>query len=164
MGSNIGVDERRVFQSAKKEHGICICTPNPDIIEEYIRKEVARGNILGSFPPETAPNVHINRFGAIPKKFQPGKWRLITDLSYPEGSSGPCKVFTLVYISGPGGSNSTLIGKRGTHGEVDIKSAYRLVAVHPEDRKWLGMRWEGQIYVDAKLAFGLRSAPKILPS
>ena len=45
--------------------------------------------------------------------------------------------------------------------KIDIKSAYRIVPVHPEDRPLLGMRWQGKIYVDATLPFGLRSAPKI---
>ena len=57
---------------------------NKYVIEEYIQQEVEQGNILG---PGTAPKVHINKFGAIPKKHQPGKWRLITDLSFPEGKS-----------------------------------------------------------------------------
>ena len=45
--------------------------------------------------------------------------------------------------------------------KFDIQSAYRLVSVHPEDRYLLGMSWNGKIYVDAALPFGLRSAPKI---
>ena len=31
--------------------------------------------------------VHVSRFGVIPKPHQKGKWRLITDLSSPKGSS-----------------------------------------------------------------------------
>ncbi len=42
---------------------------------------------------------------------------------------------------------------------MDIKSAYRNVPVHPEDRVLLGMTWEGNLFVDAALPFGLRSAP-----
>ena len=45
--------------------------------------------------------------------------------------------------------------------KFDLKSAYRQVPVHPDDRKLLGMVWEGQIYVDTTLPFGLRSAPTI---
>ena len=45
--------------------------------------------------------------------------------------------------------------------KFNIQSAYRLVPVHPEDCYLLGMSWNGQIYVDAALPFGLRSAPKI---
>ena len=45
--------------------------------------------------------------------------------------------------------------------KTDIESAYRLVPVHPQDRGLLAMEWEGRIYIDAMLPFGLRSAPKI---
>ena len=45
--------------------------------------------------------------------------------------------------------------------KTDIKSAYRLVPVHPEDRHYLGMEWGGYVYVDGMLPFGLRSAPII---
>ena len=45
--------------------------------------------------------------------------------------------------------------------KLDLESAYRVVPVHPEDRPLLGMEWKDQLYVDAALPFGLRSAPKI---
>ena len=45
--------------------------------------------------------------------------------------------------------------------KVDIKEAYRIVPVHPEDCPLLGMVWEGASFFDAALPFGLRSAPKI---
>ena len=45
--------------------------------------------------------------------------------------------------------------------KVDIRSAYRMVSVHPEDRWLLGMQWNGQLFVVTMLPFGLRSAPKL---
>ena len=45
--------------------------------------------------------------------------------------------------------------------KMDIERAYRMVSVHQQDRYLLGVQWEGQVYVDAALPFGLRSAPKI---
>ena len=45
--------------------------------------------------------------------------------------------------------------------KVDIRQAYRIVPVHPEDRLLLGMVWDGGLFVDTALPFGLRSAPKI---
>ena len=45
--------------------------------------------------------------------------------------------------------------------KVDAKSAYRNVPVHPDDRWLMGMMWDGALYVDTALPFGLRSAPKI---
>lgn len=53
------------------------------------------------------------------------------------------------------------LGKGALIAKIDIKSAYRLLPVCPHDRKWLGMRWKDQIFVDGMLPFGLRSAPKI---
>ena len=56
---------------------------------------------------------------------------------------------------------AVLLGKGSLIAKIDIKSAYRLILVAPADRHYLGMRWKGDTYVDAKLPFGLRSAPKI---
>ena len=44
---------------------------------------------------------------------------------------------------------------------MDIKQAYRMVPVQPDDRRLLGMGWEGKVYIDKTLPFGLRSAPLI---
>lgn len=62
-------------------------TLNPQVIEEYIKHESKLGNTVGPFSKTLAPVVLINRFGVIPKKHQPGKWWLSTDLSSPEGAS-----------------------------------------------------------------------------
>lgn len=42
---------------------------NPTVIQDYLEKETAAGNILGPFRQDDFPDdVHINRFGVIPKK------------------------------------------------------------------------------------------------
>ena len=45
--------------------------------------------------------------------------------------------------------------------KVDIKQTYRNIPIHPEDQHLLGMQFDGQVYLDTTLPFGLRSAPKI---
>ena len=40
----------------------------------------------GTVPSSSIP-IHASSFGVIPKRHQPGKWRLILDLSRPRGSS-----------------------------------------------------------------------------
>ena len=51
---------------------------------------------------------------------------------------------------------------RGTSlAKMDIRQAYRNVPIHPSDRPFLGMQWQGATFVDAALSFGLRSAPLI---
>ena len=53
------------------------------------------------------------------------------------------------------------LGREAQLAKMDIKSAYRVVPVYPEDRLLLGVAWREQVYVDSVLPFGLRSAPKI---
>ena len=57
----------------------------------------------------------------------------------------------MILAKGPGASLS----------KIDIKSAYRIIPIHPDDRHLLGIKWEGSLYVDTCLPFGLQSAPKI---
>ena len=45
--------------------------------------------------------------------------------------------------------------------KLDLKSAYRIIRVHPHDHHLLAVSWEGETYADCALPFGLRSAPKI---
>ena len=45
--------------------------------------------------------------------------------------------------------------------KADIQEAYRMISVHPEDQHLLGVRWEGTVYIDRVLPFGLQSAPKL---
>ena len=59
-----------------------------DVIDTYLEKECSLGRMLGPFRREELANLtkyHINRFRVIPKGHDTGKWRLITDLSYPPG-------------------------------------------------------------------------------
>ena len=62
---------------------------HPGIIGEYLGKEPSLGRMLGPFPEgaQGLPQLHINRFGVIPKGHNTGKWCLITDLSFPPGLS-----------------------------------------------------------------------------
>ena len=145
------------MQSARQNHLI---------IDDYLRCETEAGNILGPYPPHSFPNLHINRFGVIPKKHHPGRWRLITDLSFPEGSSVNDAIdpalCTLEYIKVDRVAESAMqLGNASLLAKIDIKSAYRLIPVHPMDRTMLGMQWNGQVYIDGMLPFGLRSAPKL---
>lgn len=163
-GFHIGVNSTRDLKGAKAN--MLSARQNPAVIDDYIQKEVGLGNILGPFLKGTLEGVHINRFGCIQKKHQPGKWRLITDLSYPSGLSvndaiDP-KLCSLTYISVDQVAQKAMsLGVGSLMAKIDIKSAYRLVPVHPSDRHYLGMEWDGREYVDGMLPFGLRSAPKI---
>lgn len=73
------------------------------MIDEYLQKEVQEARVIGPFPPSMIPDAYISRFGVIPKSHQPNKWRLIVDLSYPQGrsvnSSIPKELCSISYIT-----------------------------------------------------------------
>ena len=75
----------------------------PFVIDSYLQSEVSSGRVAGPFSAPPFPSLHISRFGVIPKNNQPGKWRLILDLSSPVGHSVndgiPKPPFTVQYVS-----------------------------------------------------------------
>ena len=58
-----------------------------EVVESYLAGEVLAGRIIGPLSASTTfkVKVQINRLGVVPKGRTSGKWRLITDLSFPEG-------------------------------------------------------------------------------
>ena len=60
---------------------------HPEVIDRYLEAELTAGRILGPFSPGSILIGQINRLGVVPKGHTSGKWRLITDLSFPEGAS-----------------------------------------------------------------------------
>ena len=95
------------------------------------------GRILGPLSPANVPLVQVSRFGAIPKKKQ---------LSSPQGHSvndgiDPA-LCSLSYTSVDDAAAEICAMGRGTLlAKLDIKNAYHIVPVHPEDRLLLGTKW-----------------------
>ena len=139
---------------------------HPQVVDAYLANECRLGRVLGPIPQPPLGTLHINRFGVIPKKTQPGKWRLIVDLSFPMGASVndgiPSDRCSLRYPSLDLAIQQILkVGQDAQLSKLDIKDAYRIVPVHPHDWPLLGMHWRGHYYIDTRLPFGLRSAPKL---
>ncbi len=137
----------------------------PKVVDDYLAGECSTGRMVGPLQPDLFPQVHPNRFGVIPKG-RTGKWRLIVDMSFPAGSSvndGIDESLCSLKYFGIGDAVKG-IAERGPGtqlAKVDIKSAYRNVPVHPDDRWLSGMLWREGLFVDTTLPFGLRSTPKI---
>ena len=138
---------------------------NPQVVTQYLESECRAGRVVGPLSIEEFPFVHISRFGVIPKS-TPGKWRLIVDMSSPEGGSinnGIQEtVCSLSYATVEDATQGIVnYGMGAFLIKIDIRNAYRVVPVHPDDRWLMGMLWKGSLFVDTALPFGLRSAPKI---
>ena len=86
QGFHIGVD-RAHLQFQRATRNLRSVVQNHQIVEQHIREETEAGRLLGPLPPQLAALCHISPMGLIPKTNQPGKWRLIVDLSNPHGAS-----------------------------------------------------------------------------
>ena len=164
-GFRIGFQRGSVLQSARAN--MRSAQEHPGVIERYLHEELSRNRLLGPFlPSDGLPPLHINRFGVIPKGHITGKWRLITDLSFPPRASvnegiDP-ELCSLSYVSVDEIANIVMhLGTGALMAKVDVESAYRLIPVHPHDRPLQAVEWKVRTYVDPMLPFGLRSAPKI---
>ena len=92
---------------------------------------------------------------------------MIIDLSFPSGFSvndGIRDSEAHVKFSSVDDAIDMIIrcGRGCLMAKFDIKAAYRIFPIHPEDRFLFGMKWRNKIFIDLCLAFGLRSACKIL--
>ena len=136
------------------------------MVTQYLQEEVSLGRVIGPLPTDVASRVHCSPFGVIPKKHAPGKWRLIVELSSPKKFSindgiDPSWCLQSYVTVDRVARQAGKLGRGALMAKVDVKSAYRIVPVSPEDRLLLGMQWRGRMHVDACLPFGLRSAPLI---
>ena len=141
----------------------------PSVIDDYHHRELAKGRIAGPFSSPLLPHLHISRFGVIPKKHQPGKWRLILNLSSSDGHSVNDRIrkdpFTVQYMKVDDTIDGIMSLGRGTLlTKFDVKSAYRIIPVHPNDLYLLGMQWQGNYFVDITLPFGLPSETYVFSS
>ena len=99
----------------------------------------------------------------------PGEFRMIHNLSYPEGSSVndyiPAEFATVQYatiqdaISFITSAHSIVFMAK-----VDIEAAFRIIPVAPSDRPLLGFRWRDLYYMDAVLPMGCSSSCAIFES
>ena len=139
---------------------------NASVVRSHINAEVQAGRLVGPLKQALTPLLHTSPIGLVPKAHQPGKWRLIVDLSFPRDHSANegislelasmsyARVDDAVELIRHLGVGTQLV-------KLDLKSAYRIVPIHPQDHHILAIEWEGATYVDQALSFGLRSAPKI---
>ncbi len=163
QGFHIGFDKGCRLKQNWRNHPSSL--ENPVVVTSHIKTEVERGCLVGPLPPFQVSQVHVSPLGLVPKPHT-DRWRMIVDLSAPANFSvndgiDP-NICSLMYASVDNAVEFVLHLGRGTQlVKMDLKDAYRIIPIHPNDQHLLGIRWQDQVYVDRSLPFGLRSAPKI---
>ena len=133
---------------------------NPQLLTHICGTSSKEDRLKGSQRVPPLVNLHVSRFGVIPKKYQPGKWRLILDLSSPKGATFkdgiPKDTCSVQYLTVNSVIDGIITSGRGTvMAKIDKESTYENVAIHSEDRYLFGMYWQGQYFVDMTLSLWL---------
>ena len=135
---------------------------HPTVVDDEIRKELDSHRLAGPFQFPPLHPFRISPLGGVPKK-TPGEFRLIHHLSYPKGSSvndgidsehtRVCyatvdNAIKFIKLAGPGCSLA----------KTDIKKAFRIIPISPNDYNLLGMHWQGLCYYDRCMPMGRSSS------
>ena len=135
------------------------------VVDEFLQQQVAAGFMIGPLEPQECSGVVTSSVGVVPKS-TPGKFRVIVDLSRPEGASVNDQLLReLTHVAYSSIEDASFamhtLGPGAQLAKIDIRDAYRIIPVHPEDRPFLALSWQDRVYIDCQLPFGLASAPAI---
>ena len=162
-GFRIGVDRPILSRHASSKK--FISSHNLEQLTSKLNVELEQRRILGPYDSLPTDSLVISPLYVIPKS-TPGKFRLIHDLSYPKGNSVNDHINderkSVVYCSLLEVAEVILKSPEQLYmAKVDLRDAYRIVPIHKDDWKYLGMRYKDKYLVDTTLPMGLGTSCKI---
>ena len=112
------------------------------VVDEFLQQQVTAGFMIGPLEPQECSGVVTSSVGVVPKS-TPGKFRVIVDLSRPEGASVNDQLLReLTHVAYSSIEDASFamhtLGPGAQLAKIDIRDAYRIIPVHPEDRPFLG--------------------------
>ena len=150
-------------QKSRVSTNLVSASQHPEVVSANLSKEMRMGRVAGPFSAPPLPNFQCHPIGVVPKKHST-EWRTIYHLSYPQGDSIndhiPKDPYSLQYVRVDDAIRMfQRLGSGAYMAKTDLKSAFRIMPIHPGDWNLLGIYWESHFYVDLYLPFGLRSSP-----
>lgn len=151
-------------QKLQKNHFSAIS--HKEAIEEYLLKNVHSHAMLGPFKIPPISNLCFSPLMSVPK--EETKRRVIVDFSFPPGRSINDGISKTTYLefdiefSLP--SVSSMVNRLNHLGpgcllyKRDLKGAFRQFCTDQGDYCFTGVIWKDNIYLDTRMAMGLRSA------
>ena len=132
---------------------------------QKLQKEVAAGRMAGPFDIPPFDNFHTSPLAVVEKK-KKGSYRLIQNLSYPEGESVndeiPKARGTVKYQNLDNAIDSILqLGPGCILSKSDVEHAFKVIPVAVDDQPKMGIYWESSYWYNKTLAMGCRTSPKI---
>ena len=152
-------EERR-----QKNHFSAIAFQNA--VEHYLQKGKQGKAILGPFQHSPIHKLCFSPLMSVPK--EESQRRIIVDFSFPPGKSINDGISSSSYLECATDFNlpsvQSMVNRINELGwgclmyKRDLKGAFRQFPIDPGDYRCMGLNWKGLIFVDTRLAMGLRSA------
>ena len=133
---------------------------HPEVINSHLAKEAGHNFHLAT----TFSSLRLSPFGIIPKCSQQNKWHLIIDLSLPEGHTVNDSFNPMHYSIKYGSVDNAVNNIQQLLAKLDLRDAYWIIPVHPDDHPLLGMQWRDSIYTDTALPFSPNQPKKYFRS
>lgn len=143
---------------------------DPKFICSYIASEQAAGRYSEAYTPDALESIigpfRTSPLGLVPKPLS-NKLRLVQDMSFPRNNHELTSVNAGVnsddFPTSWGTFDSTAelilsLPPGCVAATFDISAAYRITPVHPNQQHALCIFWNGVVYVDRALMFGLTSS------
>lgn len=137
---------------------------NPTAADAKLSKELDAHRLAGPFPSPHFSVFRVSPLGLVPKKAE-GEFRLIHHLSFPKGSSlndGISPDHTSVSYATVEDAIRRIksVGSSCFLAKTDIKNAFRIIPIRPEDHNLLGICRRGLCYYDQCMPMGCSSSCK----
>ena len=135
-------------------------------VDEKLQRELDLERIAGPFEEVPFDNFKCSPL-SLREKSEPGKYRLLHNLSYPYDSTSVNGGIEQHHKTVSYASVQTAIKMINSIGQgcfmakADIESAYRIVPIHPSQFHLLGFKWRGKYYYDKYLPMGMAESCSI---
>ena len=142
----------QVDRKSRTASNLMSALDSPEAVDAKLQKELESHRLAGPFQSPPLSPFWVSPLGLVPKKVQ-GEFRLIHHLSFPPGLSvndGISSDHTSVNYATI--DEAIQLIKSASPGcflaKTDIKNAFRIIPIHPDDYGLLGMQWRGLYYYD----------------
>ena len=124
-------------QQTRVSRNLLSASQHPEVVSANLTKEMQLGRVAGPSPSPPLPDYQCHPLDVVPKKHS-SEWRTIYHLSYSEGDGIndhiPKVPYSLQYVSVDGAVQILRsLGLGVFMAKTDLKSAFRLMPIHPDD-------------------------------
>ena len=160
-----------ILKSSFQSQNLLSAHDQPNIVTDILHEEIEAGRVAGPLSAPPFANFVLSALGIVPKKAS-NEFRLSYTHENSVNSGIPVDFSSVRYASIQDAIvllcktfRSYFVKRLGVGcylAKTVIKSAFRIIPIHPEDYPLLGMKWRGNYFFDRCLPMGCRSSCIIL--